>query len=62
MAGMIFGYVALAQYLLAADSLFVGVLFPIFATFITYAGLTSYRLYLTEEREKRLLAHAIGER
>ena len=55
LAGMIFGYFALAQYLLIADGLLLGVLFPIATTFITYAGLTSYRLYLTEEREKRLL-------
>jgi adenylate cyclase len=62
MGGMIFGYVALAQYLLVAEGLFLGLLFPVLATFITYAGLTSYRLYLTEEREKRLLAHPIDER
>jgi hypothetical protein len=58
LTGMIFGYLVLPQYLLAADGLLLGVLFPIAMTFITYSGLTTYRLYLTEEREKRLLAHA----
>jgi adenylate cyclase len=62
MTGMICGYLVLAQYLLVADGLLLGVLFPVLTTFITYAGLTSYRLYLTEERQKRLLAHAISER
>jgi adenylate cyclase len=62
LVAMIFGYVALAQYLLVGDGLLVGVLFPIATVFITYAALTSYRLYLTEEREKRLLAHAVGDR
>ncbi|SRR5579875_172886 len=60
--GMIVGYCALVQYLLVTDGLLVGVLLPVASTFITYAGLTSYRLYLTEAREKRLIAHAVSER
>jgi hypothetical protein len=40
----------------------LGVILPIAATFITYAGLTSYRLYLAEEREKRFLRQPVGER
>ena len=50
MAGVIFGYLIIAQYLLVADGLVLAVVFPIVATFITHAALTSYRLYLTEQR------------
>jgi adenylate cyclase len=60
-AAMICGYFGVAQYLLVNDGLLVGVLFPMLTTFVTYAGLTSYRLYLTEERAKRSLARAVGE-
>jgi adenylate cyclase len=62
LAGMILGYCALVQYLLVTDGLLVGMLLPVVTTFITYAGLTSYRLYLTEAREKRLIAHPASER
>jgi hypothetical protein len=60
-AAMICGYFAFAQYLLVADGLLVGVLFPITTAFITYAGLAAYR-YICEERENRVLRHAVGER
>jgi adenylate cyclase len=59
-AAIICGYLAFAQYLLIADGLLVGVLFPITTAFVTYAGLASYR-YINEERENRVLRHAIGE-
>ena len=56
-AGLIFGYSAFAQYLLVADGLLLGVLFPIGTTFITYTGLAGYK-YVTEGRAKRYLRHA----
>ena len=56
-AVMIFGYFAFAQYLLVADGLLLGVLFPIATAFTAYAGPVTYR-YLTEGREKRFLRHA----
>ncbi len=59
-AAMICGYFVLAQYLLMADGLLVGVLFPIITAFVTYAGLASYR-FIREERENRVLRHAINE-
>ena len=60
-AAMICGYFAFAQYLLVVDGLLLGVLFPILTAFITYAGLASYR-YINEERENRVLRHAVSER
>ena len=54
---LIVGYFSFAQYLLVADGLLLGVLFPIAMTFFTFAGLATYR-YLTEGREKRFLRHA----
>jgi adenylate cyclase len=62
LADMIFGYCILVQYLRVTDGLLVGVLLPVVTTLITYAGLTSYRLYLTEAREKRPITHAVSER
>ena len=56
-AALILGYFAFAQYLLVAQGLLLGVLFPIALAFIVYAGLAGYR-YLTEGREKRFLRHA----
>jgi len=57
---LIVGYYGLAQYLLVAHGLLLGVLFPIVIVFITYAALTSYR-HFGCEREMRLLRRAIPE-
>jgi adenylate cyclase len=56
-AVLILGYFAFAQYMLVAQGLLLGVLFPIAMAFIVYTGLAGYR-YLTEGREKRHLRHA----
>ncbi len=58
---LICGYLAFAQFLLVAGGLFVGVLFPLITAFVTYAALTSYRLYLAEQREKHLLREAVSK-
>jgi adenylate cyclase len=56
-AAMILGYFALAQYLLIADGLLIGVLFPILVGVIAYAVLAGYK-YLTEGRLKQYYRHA----
>ena len=59
-AALIASYFGLAQYLLIADGILIGIIFPIVTTFIAYALLTSYR-HVVCERERRLLRHALGE-
>src|SRR5579885_729583 len=56
-AVMILGYLAIAQYLLVADGLLLGVLFPVVMVVVDYAILAGYK-YLTEGRLKQYYRHA----
>ncbi len=54
---MIFGYVGMAQYLLTADGLLLGVLFPALTGVGVYSVLAGYK-YVTEGRLKHYYRHA----
>jgi adenylate cyclase len=54
---LMLGYFGFAQYLLTADGLLLGVLFPILTVVFVYAVLAGYK-YLTEGRLKQYYRHA----